>query len=147
MVRRSKGEILNTLLSPVLLHASFAMHSDYSATLYLRTNNAPEVEITVIHDNIMDTTGHEFPGDESDAIALTVQDKECIIVLARGESDIIASAILQVECRLVEQIGDLLLPVAMTNIILDQHEGIVASCSPVTHTAALEAIRALEVTL
>lgn len=103
---------------PALLSVLFTVRSDYSAELCIHNDNAA-LHVTVIHDGFPLCS---YEADQSTIIELTVQDHEAIIILVRHESAIVASGIYEVDMRLVETIGEVLLRRMESNIALHQDE-------------------------
>lgn len=111
--------------SPVLVNCIFTATSDYHASVQIGANNAPDLAITVIHDSIFGICSYALPGNGRSS-DISVQDRESLLIVARNEeSRIIASGVFEVDTALVEQLGALLVPCAMHNLIVDQCEGAV----------------------
>ncbi len=117
---------MNTSTQPVLLSALFSAGTDYHATLRIVGHNAESLQISVIHDSIYGLSSDFFAGNEESA-ALSVQDRETIVILARNESSVVASGVFEIDTSLVETLGALLRPCMMSNLLFDQcEESIVA---------------------
>jgi len=125
-----------TRILPMLISTVYTAHDGYTGRIAIQPNAEHTVYLTIIHDSITGTASYELRGNSS-PLEIAAHDYDAIIVLCRYEGDIVASAILQVEFRLVEQIGAILNPLSINNIIIDQHK---AEATPPI-TGEIEAVK------
>jgi hypothetical protein len=104
---------------PVLLTVRFEVLSDRAA-VHIVGRNASMLFLQIIHEGREDIESQTIRGDQSAHVVL-VHDAESLLVLARYEGAVVAGAMLQANMDLVNNIDQLLYPVAASNIVVEQH--------------------------
>lgn len=123
-----------TATLPAILHVQYRPLDEFSANVRLKIDISQHY-VTILHDGACAVAGYELEAGQ--AVELTMSDSEAVALLIRFEGCIVASAILQVETRLMDEIGAILLPISTHNVIIDQTEVVSTS----KDIGAVEAIK------
>jgi hypothetical protein len=123
MTTKTTAQADEARISPVYLSALFAEGADFHVFLQLKANNASDLEISVIHNAVTGVKVHDLAGDGE--INLSVQNGECLAIIAYYHGDVVGSGIYLVDTSLIEELGKLLLQCTVHDIYVDQDDFIV----------------------
>jgi hypothetical protein len=110
-------------ISSVYLSALFAKGADFHIFLQIKANNAPDLEISIIHNSIAGVK--LYNSKDNDETALIVQHGECLAIIAYYYGDVVGAGIYQVDTTLIEEFGKLLTQCVVRDIHMEQDDFIV----------------------
>lgn len=100
-----------------------------TATVQFFGHNDQESTISLVHNSRAGLIEYCMRGDEASE-HMHVSHGDSLMVLARREKRTIASAVLEVDCKLAENVDILLLAPCASNVYIEQNSGMLVSSSP-----------------